>query len=197
MNRGNKNVTVTDEELIRRFQEGDKDVFPMLIKRHMNMVFNLCNRMMGDYDEANDCAQETFVKIYRGLDLFKFRSSFTTWIYRIAVNNCKNRLSSSHYRFSRRAVSLDTSADGERLPVQAGDDRSNPETRWERDEQMSAIRTAVGSLPDDLRILVVLRDFEGRPYEDIADICRMKLGTVKSKLARARHILRESLKGAL
>ena len=163
-----------------------------MIERHMDMVFHLCYRMMRDYDEANDCAQETFVKIYRSLDSFRMRSCFTTWIYRIAVNSCKNRIASAQYRASRLSRSLD---DG--IHFHAGDERSNPETIFEKKESATAVTEAVHALPEDLRVLIILRDFENRSYEEIAEICSLKIGTVKSKIARARQILRDALRGVL
>lgn len=183
--------------MIREFQQGNVDIFPLLIQRHMQIVFNLCHRIMGDYDDANDCAQETFVKIYRHLHTFKFRSSFDTWIYRIAVNTCRNSISSRHFKFRKKTVSLDNDPEGTRLPRQVGDRRSDPQVQMEREEERKAIMEALRSLPGDLRILIILRDMEERPYEEIADICGMKTGTVKSRLSRARHMLRDRLRGAL
>ncbi|MBN1534702.1 MAG: sigma-70 family RNA polymerase sigma factor [Spirochaetes bacterium] len=197
MNRSDCRETQGDDALIREFQQGNVDIFPLLIQRHMQIVFNLCHRIMGDYDDANDCAQETFVKIYRHLHTFKFRSSFDTWIYRIAVNTCRNSISSRHFKFRKKTVSLDNDPEGTRLPRQVGDRRSDPQVQMEREEERKAIMEALRSLPGDLRILIILRDMEERPYEEIADICGMKTGTVKSRLSRARHMLRDRLRGAL
>ncbi len=197
MNRNDGNETIRDDTLIRDFLHGEEGAFRKLIEAHMNMVFNLCYRIMGDYDDANDCAQETFVKIYRNIHSFKFKSSFATWAYRIAVNTCRNSLTSSHARFRKRAMSLDQSGISDRNPLDAPDRRWDPQESLDRDEGGREVRRAVNSLPADLRILVVLRDFEDKPYDEIAILCGMKLGTVKSKLARARRILRGLLQGVL
>jgi RNA polymerase sigma-70 factor, ECF subfamily len=197
MNRSDRRETQDDEALIREFQQGNGDVFPLLIERHMQIIFNLCHRIMGDYDDASDCAQETFVKIYRHLHTFKFKSSFDTWMYRIAVNTCRNSITSRYFRFRKKTVSLDGGPDDVHLPRQVGDRRSDPQVQLEREEERKAVMEALRSLPGDLRILVILRDMEDKPYEEIADICNMRTGTVKSRLSRARHMLRERLRGTI
>jgi RNA polymerase sigma-70 factor (ECF subfamily) len=87
-----------DSKLVAAFQSGSLHVFDELVVRHQNRVFNLCFRILGHYEDADDCTQETFIKVYRSLAKFRFRSAFSTWLYRIAVNTCKNRLASAGYR---------------------------------------------------------------------------------------------------
>jgi RNA polymerase sigma-70 factor (ECF subfamily) len=171
--------------------------FDELVLKHKDKVYNLCYRFMGDYGEADDCAQETFVKVYRSLKGFRSESSVSTWIYRIAVNTCKNRLKSAQYRGSRNMIRLDEpkeTEDGERAVEVAGRSLS-PSGELDRKEKGELIQDAINSLPADQKSVVVLRDVEGLPYEEISEVTGYNLGTVKSKLARARQELREKLKG--
>ena len=171
--------------------------FDELVLKHKDKVFNLCYRFMGDHGEADDCAQETFVQVYRSLKGFRAESSVSTWIYRIAVNTCKNRLGSAQYRGSRNMVRLDEpkeTEDGERA-VEAGGKSLSPSAEFDRKEKGELIQAAINSLPADQKSVVVLRDVEGLPYEEISEVTGYNLGTVKSKLARARQELREKLKG--
>ena len=186
-----------DKKLINAFLEEDRTAFDKLILKYKDKVFNLCYRFMGDYDEADDAAQETFVKVYRNLKKFRFESSFSTWIYRIAVNTCKNKMSSLNYRINQQMIRLDkpkTSSNGV-YPMEIEDHTHSPERLVERKEKQQLIQKAINSLPGKHRRLVVLRDIEGLSYEEIVGITGNKLGTVKSKLARARELLRKKLKG--
>ncbi len=178
--------------------------FNRLVLKYRDVVFNLCYRLLGDYDEANDCAQETFIKVFKKLGSFKFRSSFSTWLYRIAVNTCKNNLSSLKYRISRRTVSLDTglnpgnsSAEYSRDIIDVPDNTSDPALVYEKKEKEMLIQNAINSLNSKEKILVVLRDIEGKSYEEIAEITGIRIGTVRSALARARHELRDKLRGII
>jgi RNA polymerase sigma-70 factor (ECF subfamily) len=154
---------------------------------------------MGDYGEADDCAQETFVKVYRSLKGFRSESSISTWIYRIAVNTCKNRLGSAQYRGNRNMVRLDEpreTEDGERA-VEVDGRFLSPSDELDSKEKGEMIQNAINSLSGDHRSVVVLRDIEGLSYEEISEVTGYNLGTVKSKLARARQELREKLKGLI
>ncbi len=176
---------------------GESVDFDRLVLEFKDKVFNLCFRFLGNYEEADDCAQETFVKVYRSLKNFRGDSSVSTWIYRIAVNTCKNRTASAQYRYSRRMVRLDEPAmDGEdERPFEIGDKKLSPDIQADRNEKNELIQKAIGSLPADQRAVVVLRDVEGLSYEEVAETTGLNIGTVKSKLSRARQELREKLKG--
>jgi RNA polymerase sigma-70 factor (ECF subfamily) len=189
----------SDSELVEAFQSGDLHAFDELVLRHQNRVINLCFRMLGHREDADDCAQETFIRVYRSLKKFKFRSAFSTWLYRIAVNTCKNRLASSAYRRDRETVPLGTRPDdeGEYRPREIGDCSFTPNGALERKEREERIQRTIDALPDDQRTVVVLRDIEGLTYEEISGITGLNLGTVKSKIARARGRLRETLKDML
>lgn len=171
--------------------------FDELVLEHKDKVFNLCFRFLGNYEEADDCAQETFVKVYRSLKDFRRESSVSTWIYRIAVNTCKNRVASAQYRRSRSMVRLDEpkETEGGSRPFEIGDEKLSPAVQAGRREAGEMIQEAIGSLPADQKSVVVLRDIEGLSYEEVAEATGLNIGTVKSKLARARQGLREKLKG--
>ncbi len=194
--REKQNQSQEDKVLVEDFHAEDAVAFDKLVLKYQDMIFNLCYRLIGDYDEAHDCAQETFIKVYRNLNRFKFKSSFSTWIYRIAVNTCKNYLASSAIRMKRKMIRIDNPGrpgDGMQS-IDIHDRSSNPAILFERREKERDIQRAIESLPRNQRILVVLRDIEGRTYEEIVTITGLKSGTVKSKLSRARQNLRERLK---
>jgi len=194
-------VTSSGEDalLIKAFQRGDKRAFDQLVVRHQDRIFNLCYRFLGDYEEANDSAQEAFLKAYGSLTAFRLESAFSTWLYRIAVNTCKNKLGSSAYKAKRKTVFLDNPGPDEDrpLPGEIQNGAPSPLDRMEEKETMRHIQTALDALPADLRMAVTLRDVEGLSYEDIAEITALNLGTVKSRIARARTELRNKLRGVL
>lgn len=194
-----RSVSTTERDdgtLVRDALAGDRRAFDLLVLRHGDMLFNLCFRMLGDYDEASDCAQDAFIRAYRALGGFRGEAAFPTWLYRIAVNTCKNRLASAEYRRSRKAVRLEgTGADDTLLPANGRASFSNPTARLEREEHEAVIQRALDGLPPDEKTVAVLRDIEGRSYEEIAMLTGMRPGTVKSRLARARRRLRSKLEG--
>ncbi|MEA3435091.1 MAG: sigma-70 family RNA polymerase sigma factor [Thermodesulfobacteriota bacterium] len=185
-----------DAELIKAFQAGKKAAFDELVLSHKDKVFNLCYWFVGDYQDANDLAQDVFFKAFKALKNFRFESAFSTWIYRIAVNTCKNRLKSFQYRLKKKFVHLNNTAAAKNNPgVEIADESSSPEIELGRKEKSRLIQTAISSLPAEKKAVVVLRDIEGLSYEEISSVTGFNLGTVKSKLARARQDLREKLKG--
>ena len=187
-----------DAELIKAFQAGKKAAFDELVLSHKDKVFNLCYWFVGDYQDANDLAQDVFFKAFKALKNFRFESAFSTWIYRIAVNTCKNRLKSFQYRLKKKFVHLNNTAAAKNNPgVEIADESSSPEIELGRKEKSRLIQTAINSLPTEKKAVVVLRDIEGLSYEEISSVTGFNLGTVKSKLARARQDLREKLKGEI
>jgi RNA polymerase sigma-70 factor (ECF subfamily) len=191
--------TNVDSTLIKSFLGGDERAFDSLVNRYKNKVFNICFRMLGDYEEADDSAQETFIKVFRALKGFRFESSFSTWLYRIAVNTCKNKLSSLKYRFNRMMVRLDKPARNGNagVGIEVQSKGAAPHNSIERRERELLIQRALDSLPKEQKMVVVLRDVEGLSYEEVARVTGLARGTVKSKLSRARDKLREKLKGQL
>jgi RNA polymerase sigma-70 factor (ECF subfamily) len=185
--------------LIRAFCEGDKAAFDNLVLKHKDRVFNLCYRLLGDYEEANDSAQETFIKVYGSLKKFRFESAFSTWLYRIAVNTCKNKLKSSAFRRKRKMVPLDNPVSGNRTQPgrEIHDESQSPAMALEKKERMRVIQEAINGLSPEQKEVVTLRDIEGFSYDEVAEITGFNLGTVKSRLARARQELRKKLRSVI
>ena len=188
-----------DAVLIRAFQEGDKTAFDGLVLRHKDELFNLIYWFLGDYEEANDCAQDVFIKVYKGLKGFRFESAFTTWLYRVAVNTCKNRFKSSAYRWRQKSVPMENSKRSEdgnpSLEVRNGS--PSPLHELERKERSGLVQDAIRALPEEQNRVIVLRDIQGRSYREIAAITGLNLGTVKSRLARGRLELKKKLEGMI
>ena len=192
-------VALDDAALIRAFQAGDENGFNELVLRHKDRLFTLCLRFLGDPQEANDSAQEIFLKVYRSLNRFRFESSFSTWLYRIAVNTCKNRLKSLDYRFKKRMKqhgSLGALTSNDPLS-EIPDGSGSPLMQLEQKERALLVQRAIAALPKAKKTVLILRDIEGLSYGDISKITGYTLGTVKSKLARARSDLREKLRGII
>jgi RNA polymerase sigma-70 factor (ECF subfamily) len=188
-----------DAALVRAIQAGDIAAFDQLVLKHKDKLFNLVYWFLGDYQEANDCAQETFIKVFKSLKKFRFESAFSTWLYRIAMNTCKNRLKSSAYRWKKKTVPLENpegSNDGN-FTFAIRNDSTSPVNELEKKERMMLIQKSINSLPEEQKRLVVLRDIQGLSYDEIADISGLNLGTVKSRLARGRLELRNKLKGKI
>jgi RNA polymerase sigma-70 factor (ECF subfamily) len=184
-----------DAVLVRAIQAGDMAAFDQLVLKHKDKLFNMVYWFLGDYQEASDCAQDTFIKVFKSLKKFRFESSFSTWLYRIAINTCKNKLKSSAYRWKKKTVSLEnpeSSKDGE-LFFEIKDDSPSPVNELEKKERSTLIQKAINALPEEQNRVIVLRDIQGLSYQEIADITGLNLGTVKSRLARARMELRNKL----
>ena len=188
-----------DRELVRAFQTGDRAAFDALVLKHKDKLFNLCYWFLGDRQEANDSAQDAFIKVYRSLKKFRFESAFSTWLYRIAANTCKNRLKSSEYRHKKNMVWLDNPGkiEDDQYPAEIHDGTPSPMVELEKKERMMLIQKAIASLPVDQSTVVVLRDIEGLSYEEVSNITGLNFGTVKSRLSRARQRLRTKLRGTL
>ena len=188
-----------DSELIHAFCSGERRAFDDLVMKHKDKVFNLCYLFLGDYHEADDIAQEIFIKVHRSLHTFRFESAFSTWLYRVTVNTCKNRLKSLDYRYKRWTDRLDggNPSHNHNNSVELEDKSDSPLSELENKERTRIISKAIHSLSKDKKTVTILRDIEGLSYEEIARITGLNPGTVKSKLARARMDLRKKLDGVL
>lgn len=182
-----------DMQLIRLFLDNDRAAFDKLVAKYKNMIFTVCFRILGDFEEAEDSAQETFIKVFKNLTKFRFDAAFSTWLYRIAVNTCKNKLKSLRFRFKKKTVDIEDVKEF----VKDKKIASDVDRRAELNELDHIVRKTLDILPDDQRIVIVLRDIEGRSYEEISGITGFKEGTVKSKLSRARSRIRKTLEGHL
>lgn len=173
-----------DDLLIRRAQTGDAGAFEALIAPYEKRVFSLCLRVVGEREEALDCAQEAMLRAWRGIGQYRRRASFQTWVLRIATNACLDAL---RRRQSRPAASLDALLDsGFEPPAKQGD----PEAETLSGARKDAVARALTQLSDELRTALVLRDIQGLSYEETAAILDVPLGTVKSRINRAREKLR-------
>jgi RNA polymerase sigma-70 factor (ECF subfamily) len=182
---------VPDEEdraWVLAFQGGREEGFNRLVLKHKDRVFGLCRRLLGDRDEAEDAAQEAFVRVFHGLGEFRLEAKFSTWLYRIAVNVCKNKMESKQYRENRNRQSL------EAMDAEDGPASPSPAQELEAKDRRQCIEAAIARLPDEQRVLVVLRDVEGRSYEEMAETTGLNPGTLKSRLNRGRRQLQEWLK---
>ena len=193
------NSSRADTVLIRAVQAGDMAAFDELVLKHKDRLFNVVYWFLGDYQEANDCAQETFIKVFKSIKKFRLESTFSTWLYRIAINTCKNRIKSSAYKWKKKTVSLETSNGSKNgNPFsEIVNGSPTPAMAFEKKERMMRIQKAINSLPEEQNRVVVLRDIQGLSYQDISDITGLNLGTVKSKLARGRLALKNRLKGRI
>ena len=176
-----------DDALVLRVQQGDKKAFDLLVLKYQYKVQAIVNRFVRDVHEAQDVAQETFIKAYRALPNFRGDSQFYTWLYRIAVNTSKNHLVSR----GRRPPSFDVDADDAEFYAgsEALRDNSTPESRLATDQLETAIYEALDRLPEDLRTAITLREMDGLSYEDIALTMDCPIGTVRSRIFRAREAI--------
>jgi len=181
-----------DRELVRRVQGGDKKAFDMLVLRYQHKIIQLISRYIKDSGEAQDIAQESFIKAYRALPRFRGDSAFYTWLYRIAINTAKNHLVARSRRPSDNEIDVQDAEQFEgadRLKEQA-----TPEHLLLSDEIADTIKLAIEELPEELRTAISLREFEGMSYEEIAQTMVCPVGTVRSRIFRAREAIDKKLK---
>jgi RNA polymerase sigma-70 factor (ECF subfamily) len=180
-----------EQRLIAQAQRGDVESFNALVRLYEGRVYNLSYRMLGDPDSAADAAQEAFLNAFRNIRSFR-GGSFRSWLLRIATNACYDLLRA---RQRRPSTSLDAAPedDGDASPLQIADTAESPDEFALRRELAAAIQQALGALPEEQRVIVILCDIEGLPYEEIAQITGTNLGTVKSRLSRGRARLRDAL----
>jgi RNA polymerase sigma-70 factor (ECF subfamily) len=169
--------------------------FEEIVERYHGKVFQLVYRYTGDYEEASDLTQDTFVRAYRAWGEFRGESQIYTWLYRIALNLCHNQRKKGDRKKRLEGASLDAPQyeDDESRPLEVADARPQPSHRIENDELRERLHEALLSLPDNYRTVIVLRDIEGLSYEEIASVTDSTLEAIKSRLFRARTLLREIL----
>ncbi|HEV2913832.1 MAG TPA: sigma-70 family RNA polymerase sigma factor [Pyrinomonadaceae bacterium] len=189
----------SDHALLEATRAGDEAAFAELVGRYRHQITSYIYRMTSDYETAVDLSQETFVRIYRAADRYKASHAFSTYIYRIATNLAISEL---RRRKRRRLVSLTgffQSSDGSATPTEFNppDDRPLQDAALVERERRGAVERAISTLPDKYRAPLVLRDVEGKSYEEIAAILQTNEGTVKSRISRARGFLRDKLKAYL
>jgi RNA polymerase sigma-70 factor (ECF subfamily) len=182
----------TDQQLVARVKQGDSRAFDMLVLKYQHKIFGLISRYVKDADEVQDVAQEAFIKAYRALPKFRGDSAFYTWLYRIAINTAKNHLVSR----SRRPPGSDVEVEDAEYFESGGalHEIETPENALFGVELKRVVERAISDLPDDLRTAVTLREFDGLSYEDIADIMDCPVGTVRSRIFRAREAIDEQVR---
>ena len=185
----------TDQQLVARVQQGDSRAFDMLVLKYQHKILGLISRYVNDVDEVQDVAQEAFIKAYKALPRFRGDSQFYTWLYRIAVNTAKNHLVSR----SRRPPGSDVEVEDAEYFEGGGAlrDIESPESALFGAELKAVVEDAISDLPDDLRAAVTLREFDGLSYEDIAEIMDCPVGTVRSRIFRAREAIDNKVKDQL
>jgi RNA polymerase sigma-70 factor (ECF subfamily) len=185
----------SDQQLVERVQAGDKTAFDLLVRKYQHRVLKLVSRFVSDAAEAEDVAQEAFLKAYRALASFRGDSAFYTWLYRIAINTAKNALVSNR----RRPVDFDLDLqDPEQYDRHARlKEGDTPEGVLLTEEIRSVVEKAMEQLPEDLRTAIVLRELEGLSYEEIAEAMDCPVGTVRSRIFRAREAIDKKLKPLL
>lgn len=191
---GTPSAAVTDLDLVRRVQAGEKAAFDLLVLKYQHRIIKLVMRFLPDHSEAQDVAQDAFIKAYKALPRFRGDSAFYTWLYRIAVNTAKNYLVSRGRR-PRNYSGLNKNQDDDE-----GFDASmlltstdTPDRLAMTEELRKAIYAAISALPEDLRVAVSLREYEGMSYEDIAQIMDCPIGTVRSRIFRARESIEKHI----
>ncbi|PKM45165.1 MAG: RNA polymerase sigma factor RpoE [Gammaproteobacteria bacterium HGW-Gammaproteobacteria-1] len=190
-------VQHADQELVERVQQGDKRAFDLLVLKYQHKIVKLISRYVRDPDESLDVAQETFIKAYRALANFRGESAFYTWLYRIAINTAKNHL----VALGRRPPDTDIdAADAVQLDMESSvslRENDTPEHMALKDEIERTIFRAIEDLPEDLRTAITLRELEGLSYEEIAEAMGCPIGTVRSRIFRAREAIDTKLKPLL
>ena len=184
-----------DEQLIARVKKGDRHAFDLLVIKYQHRVLALVSRFIPDFAEAQDVTQEAFIKAYRALPNFRGESQFYTWVYRIAVNTAKNHLVSRNRRAPVRDIDIE---EAEVFINDAGlKDINTPDRLLARDQLEKVVFDAIDALPEELRMAITLRELDGLSYEDIAQVMNCPIGTVRSRIFRAREAIEQKMKPLL
>ncbi len=186
-----------DKQLVERVQRGDKQAFDLLVLKYQHRIIKLVSRYIRDPSDALDVAQDAFLKAYRALPNFRGESAFYTWLYRIAINTAKNYLVMQSRHLLETEVTPE-SEEGEQFELESTlKEYSTPENMVLTDEIQATIVAAIDDLPDDLRTAILLREVEGLSYEEIANVMGCPVGTVRSRIFRARESVDNRLKPLL
>jgi RNA polymerase sigma-70 factor (ECF subfamily) len=186
-------VNADERSFVLRLKANEDAAYDELVRVYHATIFHVAYRMLGDSGDASDVVQEIFLKVFRNINGFKGESALKTWVFRIAFSEILNRLRWWKRRHRQSTVSLDDDHNGNGNPHQLRDASPTPEQALETKEQDLAIQAALGKLTSDHRSIIILRDIEGFSYSEIADVLGVSIGTVKSRIARARADLKNSL----
>jgi RNA polymerase sigma-70 factor (ECF subfamily) len=185
-------MDANERNLIEKCKQGDRKAFDTLIRSYEKRVYNLAYRLSGHYDEANDISVDAFIRVFQALRLFRGDANFSTWLFRIVTNVYLDRRKRTR---NKQHLSLEEYIELEENSVarQVEDPAPTPDAHAEASERRDMLQQAINSLPDYQRAMIVLYHTEGLSYEEIADVLALPIGTVKSRLNRARLTLREKL----
>jgi RNA polymerase sigma-70 factor, ECF subfamily len=186
-------ISAEEALFVQRLRANDDAAYDELVRVYHASIFHVAYRMLGDSGDASDVVQEIFLKVFRNINGFKGESSLKTWIFRIAFSEILNRLRWWKRRYRHATVSLDEDQNGNGHGYQLSDAAPGPEQILQSKEQEQAIQQALKKLSSDHRSIIILRDIEGFSYGEIAEVLGVSIGTVKSRLARARADLKKSL----
>jgi RNA polymerase sigma-70 factor (ECF subfamily) len=186
---------VTDKELIDRVKNGEKAAYDLLVLKYQQRIVNLVSRFVRNQSDALDVTQEAFIKAYRALPNFRGESAFYTWLYRIAVNTAKNHLAVQSRRPSGN--NYDISEIEQIEGADALKEQATPESLLLKDELQATVLKAIEDLPEDLKTAIMLREIEGLSYEEIAAVMECPIGTVRSRIFRAREAIENEMKPLL
>ncbi len=193
----NNHEQLNDAELIKRFNQGEAAVFEVLVNRYLNKAYQIAFGILGGKEDAEEVAQDVFVRIYKALPKFRGDSEFSTWMYRIAVNLAKNKYRWNKSRGAKKNISMNealgTDENSQSLEDRIADDSPKPDAKADFDEFENNVMAEIQKLPHLYKEALVLRNIEDMSYEDIAKTLNCKLGTIKSRIARAREELRKRL----
>jgi len=177
--------SISDADCVRRIQHGEVDAFEVLVRRHEKTIFNLVYRMLGDYDDAIEVSQEVFLSAYRAIGQFRGDANFSTWLYRIALNHATTRRRSNNSRQHRTAPIEDIEL--------IRDSQPGPAETLEKKEMQERVQLALNKLSPEDAAVILLRDLQDVPYDEVARLLEIPVGTVKSRLHRARQALKSLL----
>lgn len=179
-------MRISDDDLMKRCREGDMGAFELIVLRYKDAIFNFVYHLLTDYHRTQDISQETFLRVLKNVDKYKSKNYFKTWLYKIAVNLCKNELRDRGRRriLSLDDMELDSSIGGRYIP---------PDEAYEKEEIRKLVKNVVEALPEDQRMAIVLREYQDFSYEEIASTLNCSLGAVKSKIHRARQNVKDAL----
>jgi len=184
-----------DREIVLAIQHNtDRDAFEKLLDRYQDKVYQFCFRFTGNREDAADCSQEIFIKLYQRIRQFNHKSKFSTWLYRIMINTCQDMVKSKSYKYSKQSVEIgqpETDNAGIQIPAP---ESSDPEKTMQHKEIQLWFQKTLMKLREMQRIVLIMRDVEGKSYEEIARATSLNIGTVRSTLARARYFMAEQLK---
>lgn len=188
---------LTDHELIEATRSGDEAAFGEIMQRYRGPITNYLYRFLNDYEEAVDLAQETFVRVYFAIERYHTQFAFSTYIYRIATNLAISEIRRRKRRRLTSLTGLFQSEGDNQIEFQPPDDRKLADREMLDDERDRQIAAAIAALPEKYRTPIILRDIQGKSYEEVAEIMGLGLGTTKSRISRARGLLKERLEGIL